>query len=508
MDKILTIRDEIDFSSISNMNQFAKRYEEIHSTALKILNGVSYDDINEKAYLFELELFLESIPASSKFRSNVNKRFLEGQINFTIQNFLTWHYVDSILLSYFNQNVRFDKLKECAVTEVDFLIVESLGYLLERTDLSIDERRYCHLRYIAPKLVSSHYLYSKTDEEISNDYNKVNASKNASNSVSVDALSVFTLIAGEINPLLEIHLMKEGFKKNTKFGACNTSPNRNEDILYNGLKGLYMPLEKGEVVISDIDNLDSCGQYFINRRNAYLLMNVEGAKFKAAYLNKRLIGVVAFKENSIINIHVDGDYRLRGVAKALISDILKESYSIAIIPIGDSLDFVRRVGKYNKSKNMAIVTKDSLESNPIKKSTPKNLEIVNYLSNDYEELVSDTFKDYFNKNCKNEPIKIKVAVVGDEIVGYIMFDDINKKIILLEIANQFRNMSIGKKLIEEVIDDNIWSSDIAKTGALFWFGKGVNHKGTAYMSKKDTKLKKFMRKNNMVDEVVPIMYVL
>lgn len=69
-------------------------------------------------------------------------------------------------------------------------------------------------------------------------------------------------------------------------------------------------------------------------------------------------------------------------------------------------------------------------------------------------------------------------------------------------------MGVGSKLLESVIDYNIWKADIAQSGVLFWFGKGISHEGSVYLCTSKKRLNKFAKSENIKNEVIPRMYLL
>ena len=97
-----------------------------------------------------------------------------------------------------------------------------------------------------------------------------------------------------------------------------------------------------------------------------------------------------------------------------------------------------------------------------------------------------------------DSLSVKEAKIEDERIGYIIFDKNEKKIAVIEVYDKYSNMGIGKMILNSVLDYNVWSADIAKTGVLFWAGKGVISGSIVYLSKSDSKLEQFTKKNKII----------
>lgn len=506
------VKTDVNFDEVSKLNQFAREMSKSYRKAIDILengNLSKYKEEDAKEYLEELQLVTEFIPASDKFMSNVKKRFKDLQANFTIQNFLTWHHIDSILITYFKNNERLEKIKSCAVTEVDHIFVDALEKLVTNTDLTVEQMRYAYFTHTIPKLLKHLYFYNKIEDEIIADYNIIHGSKNGMNKLSTETLFALLPITQNANPMLHFVLTHTVALRKTQYGALEMSPNeRYGNILYNGLTGQYKDIEKGEVVIRAIENIDNEKEYFKDRTNAYQLLTCgEGIKYKGAYINDVLVGVIGYTPLNITNIHIDGNYRFKGISKKLINAALEECLILGIAPIGDSLDYVKKIGKYDKKRNQALITKETLNNNFEKRPLPSNFKIEEY-KDSCKPLISDKFKKYFDENYKIKEIQTKIATVDDKLVGYIAYNKKEKKIALIEVNEEFQGMGIASKLLESVVDYNVWEAHIAVSGALFWFGRGLTKEGSVYICSSHKRLKQFAKQHNISDEPFPIMHII
>lgn len=473
-----------------------------HTKAINLIEkgkpNLNQDDIFA---LKQFQTSLEFIPASDAFMKKVKKVFNDKQINFTIQNYLTWHYIDSILLTFFKTGDRFEKLKACAVTDVDDIFIQGLEFMLSLKDMTMDEIRFEYFKFIGPKYLPYLYFYNKTDDEIAEDL-KILYEK-APNTLDVTTEYALQLLLTQA-PQYHFMLQTSLAARKSKFGALPTKLNEQYfgNILYKGLTGQFKPMEKGEIIVKHIARIDDIKSYFNNRRNAYQMLSERNIKINAAYINGVVVGVIGFREQNgtVVNIHVDGDYRYKGIAKKLLAETVKQTHILTVIPVGDSLDFVKRISKYDKRRNIGIVTLDTLEGSFEKKDYPKGITI-----RDSEikpiDIVSNTFKSYLEKNYNLDSLSVKEAKIEDERIGYIIFDKNEKKIAVIEVYDKYSNMGIGKMILNSVLDYNVWSADIAKTGVLFWAGKGVISGSIVYLSKSDSKLKQFTKKNKIITSV-------
>lgn len=506
-------QQEIYLDEVSSLNQFAREISKTHKKALDMLKAGNINKYNkeEAEYaLDQLQTLAEHVPASEQFMKNVRKVFTDPQMNFTIQNFLTWHHIDSLLITYFRNPDRFEKFKSCAVTELDDIFVDSLERLIVNTDLSVDQLRYAYFVHTMPKLLKYMYFYNKTDDEIENDYNIIHSSRNGMEKLDIESLYALQLVTYNVNPMLHLVLQDRLMAKKSKFGASPTKMNKNlyGNIMYKGLTGQYKDLEKGEIIVKNIKSLDDEIDYFKKRKNCYELMScIEDAKYKGAYINNVLIGVVGYTDGSVVNIHVDGDYRMKGVSRKLLESILNECSVLGVTPVGDSLDYIKRISKYDKSKNKGIVTLETLKGDFVKRDLPASFRIEDY-NEGCESLVSSNFEKYFNDNYNKNEIETKVAIVEEKIVGYIAFDRKNHKIALIEVESAYSGMGIASKLLASVVDYNVWQADLGKTGVLFWFGRGINHNGKVYVCSSRKRLNKYAKENGIKNETVPRMYIL
>lgn len=486
-------------------------YQE-HKKALEILSGeknalkdLSEDDL--EYLLRQFQVTADFIPASEGFMKNVKRRFPDKQANFTIQNFLTWHFIDAVLLTYFKDIERFNKFKECAVTDIDMIFVNALEKMLSCiSEYSMDEIRYMYFIDTVPKLLPYYHFYKTKKEDTEKILDKITGSRNGANEVPIEALYASQLVF-HYNVLMKMHIQNVLQKRKSKYGA---SPYKmNEDyygnIVYNGFRGLYKPLEKGSIEVKKIDDIDDISYYFENRRNAYNTLSISD-ELRGAYINNKLVGVIGIKEVGITNIHVDGDYRLKGVATALIESVLNDMPFIGIVPFGDALGFVKRVSKYSKKLNKGIITLETLNGKLFKKRDISNLKIVDG-SELPMEIVSDQFKRYLDENYRDKTLSVKNAIIDNLVVGYIIYDKKERNIAVLEVDADYRQCGIGTKLLESVVDYNIWCTDIAKTGILFWFGKGVVDGYKVYLCNSEKRLKKFAKEKGIDTKAIPKMHL-
>lgn len=504
---------DVDFDKVGKLNQFAREMTKFFDKAFDMINTgdvKKYDREEAEFYLDQLLTVTECVPASEEFMKNVKKVFKDKQANFTIQNFLTWHHIDATLIGYFRNPERFEKFKSCAVTEIDAIFVDAMEKLIEETDLSVDQLRYAYFIYTIPKLLKYYYFFNKTEEEIEEDYETIRATRSGMSKLDLNSLYALQLITYNVNPMLHIVLQDRIAKRKSIYDALPTKINKGRygNILYKGLTGQYKDLEKGDVEVRDIKSLGDIADYFEDRINAYrIIESVEGAKLKGAYINNVLVGVIAYTDRGIVNIHIDGDYRRKGISKKLLESVLKEYSVLGITPIGDSLEYVKRISKYDASRNQGVVTVDTLKGDYVKRELPNDFRIEDY-EGDVTNLISDKFKNYFYEQYDVSEIQTKVAVSDNKIIGYISYDRKNKKIALIEVNEECSGMGVGSKLLESVINYNIWKADIAQSGVLFWFGKGISHEGSVYLCTSKKRLNKFAKSENIKNEVIPRMYLL
>lgn len=492
-------------------------YED-HKKALEILSNKknTLQKINDEELNYILKQFqstAEFIPASQDFMKNVKKTFKEKQVNFTIQNYLTWHFIDSVLLSYFTNNEeRFNKFKECAVTELDMIFVDALDKMLKCvSDYSMDEIRYMYFVDTVPKLLPYYHYYVTKKEDNEKMLDKIVKSRNGANNVPIEALYAYQLVF-QRNFLMRMHIQNVIASRKSQYGASPYKLNEEYygNIVYKGYKGLYKPLEKGDIVIKKIKNIKDIDYYFKNRHNAFSILS-SSDDLRGAYINNTLVGVMGILNGNVNNIHVDGDYRLKGVAKSLIKDFLKDISHLCIIPIGDSLSFVKKISKYVKKNNMGIITLETLTKEELNKDDIKhNTTIIN--SNESPlSIVGEQFKDYINKYQLEHPdsnLNVKVAVLNNIVIGHIIFDKKERKIVVLEVDSKYKNSGIGNKLLNSVVDYNIWNAEIGKTGILFWFGKGLINGYTVYLCNSEKRLNKFSKENKIKQQIIPTMHIL
>ena len=229
-----------------------------------------------------------------------------------------------------------------------------------------------------------------------------------------------------------------------------------------------------------------------------------------AYIEDTLVGVMGIINGNVNNIHVDGDYRLRGVAKALIKDFLKDMSHLCIIPVGDSLNFVKKVSKYVKKHNMGVITLETLEKNDFNNSNTKDSTTITNSDENPLDICGKQFKDYVKKyqsEHTENPLSVKVAVLKGNVIGHIIFDKKEKKILVLEVDSEYKNCGIGNKLLNSVVDYNVWSTEIGETGVLFWFGKGTINGYTVYLSSSEKRLNKFCKENKIKQQIAPTMHI-
>ena len=255
-------------------------YED-HKLALEILSGnekvAQKIDDEELEFVFkQFQSTAEFIPASQQFMKNVKKTFKDKQINFTIQNYLTWHFIDAVLLSYFNSDEeRFKKFKECAVTELDMIFVEALSKMLKCTsDYTIDEIRYMYFVDTVPKLLPYYHYYVTTKEENERMLDKIVESRNGANNTPIEALYAYQLVF-QNNFLMRMHIQNVIASKKAQYGASAYKLNEEQcgNILYRGYKGLFKSLKKGDIVVEKIHDINDVKDYFTNRHNAYSLLS-------------------------------------------------------------------------------------------------------------------------------------------------------------------------------------------------------------------------------------------
>lgn len=480
----------------SKINEMGLQILQDHTNAIRLLYEEKSDLTPQDIFtLKQYQTALEFIPASNEFMRNVKRTFNDKQINFTIQNYITWHYIDSILLTFFRNTDRLNKFKACAVTEIDNIFIEGLEFMLSLKDKTMDEIRFNYLKFMGVKFLPHLYFYNKTDDEVANDLNKLyERGPNAQDIVTEYSLLLLLMQAPEYHFMLKLCLEQ----RKCKFGASPVKLNEQYfgNILYKGLTGQFKPLEKGEIIVKNISKIKDIEHYFANRQNAYKMLSKEGVIVNAAYINDTVVGVVGYENNTIINVHVDGDYRNKGVAKKLISSVLEKTDIVIVTPIGDSLDFIKRVSKYNNKKNIGVITKETLQGKCEKKDYPKGITIKDFNGNPLD-IVSDTFKEYLVKNYDVDSLSVKEATIENNRIGYIIYDKANKKVAVIEMYDEYSNMGIGNMLLKSIIDYNVWSADIAKTGLAFWINKGIISGATVYFSKSDSKLHSFAKKNKI-----------
>lgn len=442
---------------------------------------------------------LEFIPASESFMKKVKKMFTDKQINYTIQNYLTWHYIDAILLSFFRVGDRLDRFKKCAVTEIDNIFVEGIEFMLSLKDMTMDEIRFAYFKCIGHKYLPHFYFYNKSDKEIEDEFSVL--LNKAPNSQSIETEYALQILFFNL-PEYRFMLQESLSARKSRFGASPVKMNEKffGNILFKGLTGQFKPLEKGDVQVKEISNLNDIKEYFVDRRNSYSLLSEKGVKVYAAHINNTVVGVIGYRENNrmVVNIHVDADYRNKGISKMLLAEVIKNTYILNVVPIGDSLDYVKRISKYDRRKNIGVITLETLSSKIEKRNYPKGISIKD---SDISPLdvVSDNFKAYLNKNYDIDSLSVKEAKINDERLGYAIFDKEKKKIAVIEVSKNYSNMGIGKMILNSVLDYNIWSADIGKAGILFWVGKGEIDGSIIYLSKSDSKLAQFVKKNKIVN---------
>lgn len=514
MDILKLTKPDMDFNLVKGLNPLAKETARIHNEAFKILetgNVQNYEEGEAEYYLNQIQSLAEYIPASEQFMKNVKRRFKDKQINFTIQNYLTWHHIDAILITYFKTGDRFEKFKECAVTELDNIFVDSLEKLIQNNDLSTDQLRYAYFVHTLPRMLRYFYYYTKNQEQIDKDFETLTKSERGAQQLDITTLYAMQSITYETDIFLHMHVQRILEKRKSQYGALPHKINQHRygNILYKGITGQYKDLEKGEVIIKEIKSLSDEKEYFKDRQNAYKLLTiVENSKIKGAYINNCMVGVVGYTEKAITNIHVDGDYRLKGISKKLLLAILDEQPAIGITPIGDSFEYVKKISKYVSKNNQGLITKETLLKKPSKKEIPTNFKIEDSTESCIN-LASEQFKKYLTDNYDLTKLSVKVATINSIKIGYIAFDKKDKKIVLLEVSKDYNGLGIGDKLVKSVVDYNIWKADIASTGLLFWYGKGVtDDTGTVYISSSQKRLNKFAKDNNIKHDCIPKMYIL
>lgn len=513
MNILKTEKPDVDFNLVKTLNPLAEDTARLHKKAFHILetgNVQGYEEDEAEYYLNQVQSLAEYIPASEQFMKNVKRRF-KGEINFTIQNYLTWHHIDAILITYFKTGDRFEKFRECAVTELDNIFVDSLEKLIQNNDLSIDQLRYAYFVHALPRMLKYFYYYNKSQEEIEKDFEILTKSQRGAQELDITSLYAMQSITYETDMFLHMHVQRILANRKSQYGALPHKINQQRygNILYKGITGQYKDLEKGEVIIKEINSLSDEKDYFKDRQNAYRLLTlIKDSKIKGAYINNYMVGVVGYTEQAITNIHVDGDYRLKGISKKLLLAILDEKPGIGITPVGDSLEYVKRISKYISSKNQGLITKETLLKEYSKKETPRDLKIEDSTESCIN-LVSEQFKKYLTKNYNITDLSVKVATIDSTIVGYIAFNKKDKKIALLEVCKNYSGLGIGDKLLKSVVDYNIWRADVAATGLLFWYGKGINdNTGTVYLCSSQKRLNKFAKDNNIKNECIPRMYII
>lgn len=502
----------VELEKVKDLNLFASALYESHKIGLDILKEGSIENYSKEEAEFglkQLQASMEYIPASEKFMQNVKRTFKDPQANFTIQNYLTWHHIDSILITYFKNKERLEKLRKCAVTEIDNIFVDSLEKLVSNTDLTTDQLRYAYFVWTVPRLLRYLYFYNISEEKLRKDCEIISSGMYAMENMPIESLYALQLVTYNEDPMMHFMVQQVLGKRKSKYGAMPNKINeeRYGNILYKGLTGQYKDLEKGDIKVRDIKSLDDEKEYFKDRRNAYNLLSFEGVKIKGGYINDKMVGVIGYSNGKILNIHVDGDYRFKGVSKKLIEAALEEEEILLIAPIGDALDYVKRMSKYDKNKNMGLITKETVKGKFKKKELPLGLKVTDY-DGPVTDLVSDRFKDYFNKTYSVENVRTKVAVLKDEIVGYIAYDKKNKIIAVIEVDRKVSGMGIASKLLESVIDYNIWTADVGQSGVLFWFGRGIMKDGSVFVSTSKQRLRQYAKSNNIDIDFVPRMHML
>lgn len=477
-----------------------------HKIALDLLSGRKgrMNESEIKYYLYNLQDISNFIPASQEFMSNVKRVFKEQQANFTIQNYLTWHYIDSILLTYFNDTERFNKFKECASTDLDMIFVNALEKMLQCvSEYSVDEIRYMYFVDTIPKLLPFFHFYKTSKLDTEKYLDTIVETRTGANKVPIEALQA-SLFVFRRNVLMRMHVENVLRKRKSAFGASSNELN-NPDILYRGYNGLIKPLEQGPISIKNIRNISDISSYFENRRNAYNLLYPSDT-IKAAYINNTIVGVMGTRNNIITTIHVDGDYRYKGIAKALLNSFLDNKEFLTALPVGDSMSFIKKVGKYSKKLNKAVITKETLNEHITKTMDISTLHII-----DSDEpalnVAGEQFKKYIIDNFNTSELSVKQAFLGDTNVGYIIYDKNNRIIVAMEVKPEFRGQGIGTKLLDKIVDYNIWTTDIAGSGVVFWLGKGVTSGYKVYLCSSDKRLKKFAKENHIDTKAVPKMHL-